>query len=290
VAAAQGVKARLLVNIALVAALLALALYAYFRPQPKAATGMPVTTLARDAVVRIRVEPRGAPPIELEKSAAGWAMTAPYRTRVDALHTDRLLDIVAATAKQKLPRSDLARFDLTAPRVRVTLNDQRFDFGAVNELTNEQYLATADGVYLVPPYLGYGISTDPAKLISRHLLATDEAPVSFQFGGWSAAKDDNGKWLLHGKLPSAQPLSQDDLNRWADEWKATSSLETAPYRGRPGREQVTLTTREGKRITFQILSREAQTRLVRSDERMEYRLGAEAGRRLLDPWSVAAKS
>jgi hypothetical protein len=29
--------------------------------------------------------------------------------------------------------------------------------------------------------------------------------------------------------------------------------------------------------------------LLRADENMRYRLGAEAGKRLLDPWSVAAK-
>jgi hypothetical protein len=289
VATSQSVKSRLLVNLVLLLALVGLGLYAYLRPDPEAQTpGVAVTQLKREQISHIRVEPRGGPTIELARHGEQWRLEAPQRLRADGFQVDRLLDIVTVNSKEKLPRAELARFDLAPPRVSVTLNEQNFAFGAINEITNEQYLATADAVYLVPPHLGYGIPTEPSKLISPRLLGPDEAPMAFDFGRWKAVKDGQGKWSLSGTLPSKEALSQDDLNRWADEWKLVTSLAAQPHRAARGREAVTLSVAGGRKIRFEILAREPQVRLLRVDEGIAYQVGPEVGRRLTDPWTVAA--
>jgi hypothetical protein len=290
VAPAARVKSRLIVNLILLAALVALGLYVYLRPESETAPDSAITTLKREQVDRIRVERRGSPTIELDKRGGEWYLRAPFKTRADVFQVDRLLDVAAATSKQKLPRTDLARFELDPPRVVVTLNDQSFAFGAVNEVTNEQYMALGDAVYLVPPYLGYGIPTDASKLISHRLLGPGEAPSGFDFGRWKAIKDGQGKWSLSGALPRQDALSQDDLNRWADEWKIVSSLAAEPHRGARARERVSVRLGADKAIVFEILAREPEVRLLRTDENVLYKLGAEAGRRLLDPWAVAEKT
>lgn len=288
-APAQSVKSRLLVNLALLLALLGLGLYAYYRPEEAPPPGVAVSQLKREQISHIRVEPRGGPGIELTRHGAQWRLEAPQRTRADNLQVDRLLDIVTARGKEKLPRIELARFDLAPPRVAVTLNDQTFAFGAINEITNEQYVATADAVYLVPPHFGYSIPTDPSRLISARLLGPDEAPTGFDFGRWKAAKGEQGKWNLSGAPPSKEPLSQDDFNRWADEWKLVTSLAAQPHRAARGREGVTVTLAGGRTIRFEILARKPQVTLLRVDEGIAYQVGAEVGRRLTDPWAVAAK-
>lgn len=284
-------KSKVLLNLALIAALVALSLLAYFKPwQDKPAT-IKLTQLKRDDITRITIEPRGAAAIKLEKLDGAWRIVAPLTAQAEATQVDRLVDIVNANAKQKLANADLAQFDLNPPQVRVTLNDQAFAFGRVNDITYEQYVATADGVYLVPPLYGYGIPTDATKLLSRRLLDTGEVAVAFDFGGYRIERDDKGTWAASGEFAAAkdQPLSQDDFNRWADEWRYTSALSVEPDRSSRSREQVRVRFKSGKTVTMRIVQKEPDFQLVRSDNAMRYHFGVEVGHRLLDPRVVAKK-
>ena len=284
-------KSKILLNLALIAALVALSLYTYFKPWQDAAPIIKLTQLKRDDVTRIAIEPRGAAAIILEKHDGAWRIVAPLNAQADAIQVDRLVDIASANAKQKLTNPDLAQLDLDPPRVRVTLNDQAFAFGRVNDVTYEQYVASAEGVYLVPPLYGYGSPTDATKLLSRGLLDSGEMPVAFDFGRYRIVRDDKGNWAAGGEFATAKEatLSQDDFNRWADEWRHTSALSVEPDKGSRAREQVTVRFKDGKAVTLRILQKEPDFQLVRSDNAMRYRFGVAVGRRLLDPRVVAKK-
>jgi Domain of unknown function (DUF4340) len=291
VAAAQGMNSKVLLNLALVAGLVALSLYAYFKPWQDAAPSIKLTQLKRDDVTRIAIEPRNAPAIKLEKLDGAWRIVAPLTAQADATQVDRLVDIVNANAKQKLPSADLGQFDLNPPQVRVTLNDQTIAFGRINEITYEQYVATADGVYLVPPLYGYGIPTDATKMLSRSLLDAGEVPVAFDFGRYRIERGDKGTWAVSGEFATAkdQPLSQDDFNRWADEWRFTSALSIEPDKSSRSREQVNVRFKSGKTVAMRIVQKEPDFQLARSDNAMRYHFGVEVGHRLLDPRVVAKK-
>jgi hypothetical protein len=262
------------------------------RPKPgPALPSIKVSQLNRDAVKTIVVERRGSPTIRLEKRDGAWQITAPISTRADSYQVDRLLDISAAAAKQKMPLADPGRFDLNPPPVRVTLDDQIFAFGRINEITNEQYLASGDGIYLVPPFYGYGVPADVKALMNRKLLDDAEIPVGLDFGKYRITRNERGEWTTQGSFPvrKDKTLSQDDFNRWADEWRHTSSLAAEPYIGPRGKEQITIRFKNGKSVALQILQRQPDFQLVRSDSNIRYRFGSEVGRRLLDPYAGAEK-
>lgn len=282
-------KSRLLVNLVLALLLAGLALYAYFGTRQEPAPQPRVTALKTGEITRIRVEHRGSPAIELEKHGEGWRLTAPLTTRADRYQVDRITDIVNATSKQQLSATDLPAFDLAPPLIRVVLNDQAFSFGRINDITNEQYLAVGDAVHLVAPLYGYGIPSDPLKLASSRILADDESPVSFDFGRHRYVRKD-GQWLTEGAAAQSggEPLSQDDFNRWADEWQRTAALAVEPHKGGRGAERLTIGFSNGKSVSMLLLRRESGLVLVRTDENMQYRVGEEVGRRLLDPRVVAA--
>ena len=284
-------KSKILLNLTLIAALVALSLYAYFRPWQQAAPSIKVTQLARNDITRISVEPRGGAAIKLEKHDGAWRIVAPLTAQADTTQVDRLLDIVNANAKQKLANADLNQFDLNPPLVRVTLNDQAIAFGRVNDITYEQYVANADGVYLVAPLYGYGIPTDVTKMLSRRLLDEGEVPVAFDFVHHRIARDNKGTWAACGEFAAAKdaPLSQDDFNRWADEWRYTSALSVEPDKSSHPREQVSVRFKSGKTVTMGIVQNEPDFQLVRSDNAMRYHFGVEVGQRLLDPRVVAKK-
>lgn len=282
-------NSRVLVNLALALLLAGIALYAYLGTRQQPAPQPRVTTLKVEEITRIRVEHRGSPAIELEKRADGWRLTAPLTTRADRYQVDRITDIVNATSKQQLSVTDLSGFDLSPPQIRVVLNDQTFSFGRINEITNEQYLAVGDTVHLVAPLYGYGIPADPLKLASSRILGEDETPVSFDFGRHRFVRKD-GQWLSEGAAPPDRsgPLSQDDFNRWADEWRRTSALAVEPRKAGRGGERLTIGFSNGRSVSMQLLRQQSGLILVRTDENMQYRVGEEVGRRLLDPHVVAA--
>ncbi len=77
VAATQGMKSKILLNLALIAALVALSLYAYFKPWQETAPSIRLIQLKRDDITRIAIEPRGATAIKLEKLDGAWRIVAP---------------------------------------------------------------------------------------------------------------------------------------------------------------------------------------------------------------------
>jgi hypothetical protein len=291
VAQAQGMKAKVILNLLLVLAVTAIALYAILRPAEKKDPGIGVFQFKRAEVTRLGIEHRQGAPIRLEKRGDGWHVTAPFAARADVGQVDRVLDLTSATAKQKLPREDLARFGLEPPQVTVTLDDQAIAFGKINEITNEQYAATADAIYLLAPFHGYGIPADAGKLVSRKLLADDEIPVGFEFDGYRILRDDKGHWSATGVLPnkSASGLSQDEFNRWAEEWRVTYALAVEPYKSGAGRQSVTVRLKNGKSVTMQAAEANAGFTLLRNDENLLYRFGAQTGRRLMNPHVAAEK-
>ena len=52
-----------------------------------------------------------------------------------------MLDLLSATSKEKLAATDLKRFDLDPPALRVTIDGQTFSFGTTNPLSQDQYFA-----------------------------------------------------------------------------------------------------------------------------------------------------
>ena len=284
-------NAKALLNLVLIAVLLALSSFIYYRAGHDATPEMRITQLKRDDVNRIVIEPRGAAPIKLEKHEGSWRIVEPLKALAETTQVDRLVDIVNANAKQKLPNPDRAQLDLVTPPVRVTLNDQAVAFGRVNDITYEQYAEIAGNVYVVPPLYGYGIPTEVTKLLSRRLLDANETPVAFDFGRYKIMRDDKGTWSATGDFPIAKdaPLSQDDYNRWADEWRHTSALSVAPDKGGRSTEQVVVRFKDGKTVTMKILQREPDFQLLREDSGMRFHFGVDVGRRLSDPRVVAKK-
>ena len=283
-------KSRLILNLVLLLALLGLGLYAYYRPGEKEnKPHIALTDLKRNSIDRVRVQRDSGMDMQIAKRNGTWIMSSPYQTRVDSLQVDRLLDITSATASQRFPAEDLKRYGLDPAPVIVTLNDQSFGFGSINDVTNEQYVASAGNVYLVRTYLGYNVPRDVTGLFSHKLLADNEIPDAYDFGNWKAAKNEKGAWTLQGDLHTEREVTPtpNELNVWAAEWNLASALSVTPFEGKPHGERVEIKLTNGSSATFRVLSRKPDVQLLRVDENMVYQLGPDAGGRLLDPYRVA---
>ena len=273
-------KSRVLLNLALAALVAALILLVWLKPRPTTQTEFKLSTLASASINRITIDKPGQPAIVLQGNPAGWRLSAPFQARADGAAIGRLLEILAATSLQRFPSTDLGRFQLDNPLLRLTLNGQEFSFGTQNTLTGEVYVATNGGVHLVAPsYLVYSMKM-PADFAARAFLAEEEKLAGFEFADLNLSQNSDGKWLTSPARPN---LSQDDINRWVDEWRHASSLVTQPYDGTHPQESFNLRLGDGKLIPCKILRREPELVMLREDEKLQYHFPAEIGKRLLSP-------
>ena len=276
-------KRNLWINVTLLTAVAALALFAYLKPHQSQPEHRLSTLKAADART-IKIEIAGGAPIALERAASGWRLSAPFAARADDFQSQRLLEILDATSKDRFPAAGLARFDLNEPNARLTINQQTFSFGAVNPMSREQYVLTQDGIYLIALRYGAALPKNALQLVNRQLFAAEEAPVALEFQEFRLAQQD-GKWVMS---PAVVDSSQDDINRWIDEWRLATALAVLPMSNRKPLATIKARLRSGNDVTLTVLQREPELVLARSDQQFEYQFAGEAAKRLLAPPTVAA--
>lgn len=272
-------KRSLWLNALLLVAVAGLGLFVYLRPKSDAPAEHALSTLKPEDIGSIRIEREGAAAVVLERKQDAWFLVAPLAARADDFAVQRLLAIVQAKAAHRLAATDLARFDLERPQARLMVDGQSFAFGVVSEVAREQYVLTGNAVYAVDPRYGMALPGNAAALISRRLLAPGEVPVRIEVSGFSVTQRD-GRSVL---APAPGESSQDDLNRWVDEWRLATASRVEPHaKGKP-RGEIRLEFKDGTRLALGILAREPELVLLRPDERLQYHFFAEVAKRLLSP-------
>jgi len=260
------------------ALVVALAAVAYLRPKPDAEDHA-LSALAPADVKTIRVEPQSAPPIVLERAGKAWRMSAPVRARADADRVESLLALLTAKSKHKFAADDLARFDLDKPGARVTFNEQTMNFGTVNPLSGEQYVATVGSVFLVAHRLAAAVPRRVQDVIAKRLFADEEQPAAFELKQFGVVRRD-GKWLT--ERAAAAP-SQDDYNRWTTDWRLATALRVEPFAGKATADTIEIGMDDGRRVKLTVLAREPELQLLRSDEGLRYDFAAAAAKQMLAP-------
>lgn len=274
-----------IVNLLLAIGVAGLALYLVYRPEEKHALEHKLSNVASTAVARIRIEPSASPAIELAKRGNAWFLVHPFEARADPSQVERLLDLLNASSSEKLAATDLARFDLERPALTVILGEQRFAFGTVNPLTQDQYVQVGDAVYLLSAYYRSLVPQKPERLVTHALFLDNERPVAFHLHDFKVLQQDT-KWTLSPS--AAEQPSQDDFNRWVDSWRFASSLLTQPAGAKTARDTIAVELADGRSLKLGVLAKEPELILVRPDEKLQFHLSGELGKRLLAPPVVTA--
>ncbi len=266
-----------LLNIALLAAVTALGFFVWLNPSREDQAKKPLSTLRAAQVQHITLRRPGQPAVKLEHRGAQWRITAPFSARADEFQVLRMLTILEAQPGTRLPATDLERFDLKTPVALLTIDGVEYAFGGINTVTREQYVRRGDTVYTVALRHGAALPANANALIRRVLLAEQEQPAAIALPDFSLMQQE-GRWTLS---PPAD-VSQDDLQRYADQWRYASAAQAAPYDQRPVLAGIRITLRDGKVLEFGILQRTPQLVLWRRDSGLQYLFLEAAGRALLN--------
>ncbi len=279
---------RSLLNLVLLAAVVSLALWVYFKPKPQGDTQeYRVSSLTAENAQSIRVEWQGLN-IVLQKAGERWHLTQPLQGRADEVKVGRILEILAATSPRRFPATELERFDLAQPAVRLRIDHESFSFGGLAPITNEQYVASGESVYLLAPRYAAALPRQPADLLSPKLLAENEIPVGFELENIKVIQQDGNWRITPGK--SGLTLTQNEFNHWVQSWQQAYAASITPGASEPetpGKQAIKISLRDGNVVQLLILQQQPELILLRVDAGIRYRFPAESGKRLLDPYTAA---
>jgi Domain of unknown function (DUF4340) len=295
-------KKRWLVNLIMLLVVVGLATFLYLRPQSNnsAPTQHEVSTLKLADFTGIDVVFPTQKPTSFVKIDGLWHMTSPYKSRADQVLVQRILAIIAAKSVEKLSASDLAKYGLDNPQLRLKLNKpagaesavEEFIFGTFNPITEEQYVAYKDAVYLLPGSYSEAASTQAIELIDKNPLSRKEAKLisGFNFSHLEQWQEIglnvdivDGKWKVNA--PKAK-ITQNELNEWLDfNWKQAPAKQVELYS--PDSKTVypsfEVKFKDGSKIRFDKIQESPELLIGRPDEGILYHFNNDVGFTMLNP-------
>ena len=291
-------KNRWILNLVMLALVAGLVAFLYLRPQANndGPVQYEVTTLKLADFNAIKVEFPTQAPTTYEKVNGLWRMTAPYKTRADQLSVQRILAIIAAKTKDKFSGADKEKFGLNNPQLRLKLSGvtgtEEFIFGTFNTVTDEQYVAYKDSVYLLPSSYAEAATAQPIEIIDKTPLTPAEAK---QIAGFDYAHleqwEDIGLQvdIIDGHWKTNAPkskITQNELNEWLDySWKQAQAKQVELYT--PDRKitypSFKIKLKDGTKVHFDKIQESPDLLLGRPDEGLMYHFSNDVGFNMLNP-------
>ena len=153
----------------------------------------------------IRIERRAQQTVALSKQADRWVLDGPLAVAADQPKVFELLRFLDASAENVLPAQaeELHRFELARPRVRLSINSEKFWFGSTHPLDGRRYVLHADTIYLVNDTSYYHLIAEPPAYASRALMTADRQIMSVTRGEDRLDKADSSL-LEHWRAAMAE--------------------------------------------------------------------------------------
>lgn len=291
-------KNRWILNLVLLALIAGLVAFLYFRPttEVQSVAKHEVSQLKLAGVKAVKVEFPAKAPVTFDAVDGYWHMTAPYQVRADQFSVRRIVSVIAATSENKFPTTDLAKYGLDKPLVKLTISggtgDETFVYGTYNTVTDEQYVSYQDSVYLLNAVYSEAASTQPIEMIDKNILAPSEAKqlIGFDYSHLEQWEEtqlnvdvEKGQWETN--LPEAKP-TQNELNEWLEfSWKQNPAKSVEIYT--PDRKKTypsfKIKLANGKTIHVDKLMESPELLLARPDEGLLYHFTNDVGFTMLNP-------
>ncbi len=255
-----------------------------------------VSQLKLAGINAVKVEFPAKSPVIFEKTDGYWSMKAPYKQRADQLSVQRILSVIAAKSEYQFPATDLSKYGLDNPLVRLTITNngaqEVFIYGGYNTVTDEQYVAYKDDVYLLSAGYSEAASTQPIEMVDKNIISPAEAKqiIGFDFSQLEQWQEtslnvdiENGQWKTN--VAKAKP-TQNDLNEWLEfSWKQNpaKSVETYTPDRNASYPSVTLKLSNGKKVRIDKIMESPEMLLARPDEGLIYHYSNDVGFTMLNP-------
>lgn len=271
---------RLLLNLLLLAGVLALIAVVYVRPGVDRAPALPpLTTLDKERIDRIDIV-RGTATVTLERRGRTWWIAGAAPVPADNFQVETLLALPTAVPERSYPASelDLAELRLDPPESVLRMGGTEFAFGATDPLQGLRYVRLGERVHLLNDRYQQILQGQRTQLASRRLLPPGAEIIAVELPGVKIVKSDRG-WTLQ---PPQANLSADAPQQLVDAWKSASALWVQPYQKSAGGKRVAIGLADGGQVQFELRQAEGETLLARPDLGLQYQLPEETAKPLLE--------
>lgn len=275
-------RSRLLLNLALLLAVILLALLVIRTPENDASLNPPrLTSLRPEDVNRIELQRHNAEPVSLYKQGDTWYMQEPYALAANDYRVQALLRLLQAgyATEHDIDTLDPARYGLDQPRASLTYNDTlTIEFGDTEPLSQQRYLRIEDRLYLLPDTHYYHTASPATGYLSHALLPAGRI-TALRLPDLQLRLQD-GQWQLQ---PAHEDISADVLTELVTNWRNAQALRLEPYQvdTLPAADIHVQLEGEEDPVRFTLEQRDGQMRLLRHDVKMHYFINDEIRQQLL---------
>lgn len=210
----------------------------------------------------------------LERIESRWYLTSPFHARADETKIEKILEILSSKSHHRLPLSDLDSFGLDKPNIQLQINHEKFSFGGLTPITNEQYVAVGESIYLLSPRYSVMLPSQSLNIASTSLLDKTEVPVGLELRDLGV---DSSEF---------EPLfSKGEKGGWVQLWQTSSAAHvyfSADELLGEAQKEIRIILQNGLYIDFKVHQNETELILLRVDEGIGYLFSNELGEQLLD--------
>jgi hypothetical protein len=272
---------RTLLNLLMLAAVLALGAITFYKPGIKPEAELPpLATLDTDTAQRIEIQ-RGDSTLTLERRGEGWWIAGEPALPADPLQVDMLLRLPGERPVRSYAAADLdlAQLKLAPGQARLRIDATEFVFGDTDPLEGLRYVQIADRVHLIRDSYQNILQGGRIQLTSRRLLPEGADITAADLPGLALRKREDGGWDVQ---PAPEKISADAPQKLVQAWNNASALWVRSYQPAEGGKPVTLTLADGTQLRFELRQAEGETLLARPDLGLQYQLPEESARPLLE--------
>ncbi len=242
--------------------------------------------------------------VSFKKMDGHWHMTQPHQTWADKASVFRILSLVAAKTETRIlptegttgfSQDDLDKYGLVNPAIRLNLirpdaSKETFLFGTFNPITDEQYIAHNNAVFLLPVNYSEAASTQTMELIDKSPIKPDEKIVGMDLSHLEQWKDSRLKMTLQegqwqASIKNAK-VDQAEMQEWFTYNWAQASAESVSFYTPKQHENypyVVVTMANGKKVRFDKRQESPKLLLGRPEDGLIYTFAADAGFAMLNP-------
>jgi hypothetical protein len=217
-------QSRLLLNIMLLALVIALTMIVYNSSDKDADKVTPLTTLTPSAINDIRIHHNHHETV-LHKQDGDWKITQPINIKANDFRINTLLKLLTTTsqADYAIDGLDLAKYGLEQPATTIRFNDTKIAFGISNPVNGLRYVRVGDRMHLIDDSFYPLLSSQTGALVARELLPQDADIAKLVLPKSTLSRNPNGSWS------SNKNVDTDAIRQTLSNWKHTQAFGVHNY-------------------------------------------------------------
>lgn len=295
-------KNRWLINLGLILIVVLLISVALYKPgKDKEAREIPLTSLSLENLKNINtieIRRKNLTDLSFKKTGQAWQLVKPFPARANEYNINAVLRIATTAVESSFTATaqELEKFGLSKPATVLTLGEYTIIVGRLHPLKNSRYVLFDNTISVLPVHALRILENSENDFINNRLLNEGMKLSEILLPG-AKISEKEGQWKVISKKTNGnkENIPADKLNDFIAEWENARALTVRRYSGRQAVSKIKLKLRSkgaaGKnvKIILGILAYEPELVLYRKDEDLEYLFAQEAGKRLLQPWQLAAE-